>query len=322
VKNIPSIDILGIDGGPQRNAEGGVFVANENRFDNTHFSEALTAYASRVDDSDGNIALLDAVFPRVPTPRRFEYRVHSEDRGFLVETEDIRAIGDRGFKRCDAGGTLENSKTLNKGLTIALDKDEIMDGDEELSVQWLKNILTRSDLKRGFDALAAAASSTTKKWDAAADPDADMMALIESIGTALGLDPNTLVYGSTAWTYRQQALRASETAGAFAGAMMTPEQLASVLGVDRIIQAKSRYRTGEGKTKARMLAAYVYGLFLSPNPSREDPSHCKRFVTPLGGDDYRVYRQEFVKTIELSVEHYSRLAITNTTGLQRYLITQ
>jgi hypothetical protein len=192
-----------------------------------------------------------------------------------------------------------------------------VEGDEERAVARIKARLIRNDLRRGFAMLNSACTNANLTFSTATDPDMLVLGEIETGNLARGIAANLVVMGNTAWTKRQMAYRANDKAGSFASAQMTPEQLAGFLGVDRVEISKELYRTAKGKTKQRFVANYIYMLFNSKNADREDPSNCKRFVTPVGEGDFRVYREETVKTIEISVEHYSKLAVPNTLGMRR-----
>jgi hypothetical protein len=55
----------------------------------------------------------------------------------------------------------------------------------------------------------------------------------------------------------------------------------------------------------------------------DDPSNTKRFWTPVeGGGKYRVYEQPVSsKLVDLTVEHYSNVVVTSSTGLRTLTIS-
>ena len=317
---INDMKTLGVDQGVGSNASNLVCVANEDRFDNTFMSEPLTAYAVGQPDN-GVRALLDSAFPEVPVARKFEFRKAVAGEAYIAETGiDIRALGAE-FKQLQFSGDMEQSKTLNKGLTVKLDKDEIIPGDEERKVAMLMNMLERLELRRGLAIIDAAASNTGKTWNSSADPDMDMLAAVEAFGDATGQDANFALIGSTSMQKRITAYRAQATAGGFASSAMTIQQIADFLGIDELVKVTERYRAGKGKSLSRFVSNYVYFYARSLFADREDPSSVKRFVTRMAEGRYRVYRIEKAKSVELSVEHYSNIVATNATGVQKLTIS-
>jgi len=102
--------------------------------------------------------------------------------------------------------------------------------------------------------------------------------------------------------------------------LMTKEQLADFLGVDIVKRCKELFKSGKGKANQQFMARYIYMLYNQAMANREDASNCKRFFMPTESGAFRVYRQEFNKTVEVSVEHYSRLIITNSTGIRKFTV--
>lgn len=313
-------NVIQLDQGAGRNLPGHVYAANEDRFDASTYSEPLTTYGVGFPDSDGFQAALDNLFAPVQVPRKFEFKKADSAEAFVSELDDVRAIGDKGFKRIEYGGESVTAKTFNKGLTIVLDKDEMVAGDEERAVARLKNRLLRNELRRGVALYVGSATNTGKTWNTSSDPDMDIMADLNTGNLASGVQRNRVIFGSTAWTKRVLAYRANDKAGSFASATMSMEQVAAFLGVDLVALCKEFYKTGKGKTNTEFMASYVFMAHVSNMADREDPSNAKRFFTPTESGPFRVYRQEFNKTIELSMEHYSVLTIPTTLGLRMFTI--
>lgn len=311
---------LGRDLGPQVNPHGSIVLANEARFDSSYLSEPLTQYAtgwSGSDEARKLTELLDFLAPSVRVGRRFEYKAATNAEALLSETDDIRAIG-AGFKKVEYKGTTTNEKTLNKGLTLVLDKDEMMDGDEELGVSRLMARLLRSEVRRAATVLLSLDAGSSKTWGNSADPDGDVLTLIESAGDSSGLQPNRVLYGRAAWLLRRSSYAAQATAGAFGGLVVnTPQALAEALGVEQVLQTALRYQSAAA-AKTKLIGAYVMAFNAQANIGKDDPSNMKRFIT---GSGMTVYRQEYAKTIEISVEHYSNIVGTATVGAKRYNIS-
>lgn len=312
------------DRGAGSNPTGVICAANEERFTATHFSEALTGYTvgwlSQAEAAKLQ-ALLESIAPTVQVGRRFEYKEATNSQAFLSETDDIRGIG-ADFKRVEYTGTSTNQKTLNKGLTLSLDKDEMVAGDEERAAARLTARLLRNDLRRAISGLSTAATNTAKTWDGTAgkDPDADVLAELVRANTARGVPSDVVVYGETAWQKRALSLRAQSHAGGFASAMMAASALAQLLGVDRVEVSKQVYQSAVA-TKTGIVANNVIIFSAPQGVSKDDPSNIKRFVTPTGSGAVRVYRQDFAKRVEISVEHYSNVVITSTLGIRQLTVS-
>ena len=107
-------------------SHGLVCLANTASFNNTHFSEPLTTYAQGWRDPSNLQGFLDFLFPPVQVPRRFEFRNFGESSDFLYDTDDARSPG-ADFKRVKYTGSIQQSKTTNRGLTVFVDEDEVRD---------------------------------------------------------------------------------------------------------------------------------------------------------------------------------------------------
>lgn len=321
---LPMIDApLGLDNGSQE--RGVICAANEARFTAAHFSEPLTTYAVGWKDLENLQAELDTIAPRVDVGRRFEFKSATNADEFLSESDDIRAIGSE-FKRVEFKGSSVNQKTLNKGLTVRLDRDEdlTIPGAEERAVGRLWNRLLRNDLRRAYALIIAAASNSAKTWDTTAlkDPDQDVMTDLDTGGDARGIDSNLVIYGKTAWLKRMLSHRAQTVAGGVSSASIkSAEELAALLGVDKVVISKARYQsTASAKAKA-IGGAYVLMYYASQQNDKDDPSNVKRFVTPTESGLVRVYREEHAKYVDVSVEHYSNIVITSTLGVRMFTIS-
>ena len=297
-------------------------MANAQSFDNTHFSEPLTVYAQGLRDMADLDAELDFLAPEVRVGRRFEFRKADAKADFMTDTDDVRESGSD-FKVVSYSGEIVQSRTYNKGLTTSIDADDVDDLalEEQTRTALLLRRIKRNDLRRAVTGLLASATNSGKTWGSNTDPDADLMQLCDAAADASGLVPNRIYCGKSAWTKRFMALRASDKAGGFAGAGLTPEQLAALLGLERLMISRAYYQAS-GTAKAAVTGSYVVAFFALAGLSREDPSHAKRFVSLCAdGARYRVYRQEKgPKLVQITVEHYSNIVVTGTAGLQKLTI--
>ncbi len=302
---------------------GEICAANEGRFDSTYFDEPLTNYATGIVDRDPLQELLDFYAPACNVPRRFKYRTFDFAGEMLRDEggEDIRAIGaDFAKVPHDLRGEA-NGETQNKGLTVSVDIDEL-NGDpnvEERRVQRVIKRLLRNDLRRALAMLDAAAVSTDEEWGSSSDPDQAVRDALLAVENTYGVRPNRVGYGSAAWSLRTAAYRQQNNAGGYASSAMSPQQLAAWLMTENMAWGEAHYRDGNGALAtyfgARLL---MFQAFAGMDPM--DDSNIKRFVSNVGG--FKVYRQQIgPKKIEITVEHYSSIILTRSTGIRRFMVS-
>lgn len=292
---------------------GVIYAANEARFTASNYNEPLTQYTVGWRDPENLDALLDSIAPSVPVGRRFEFKKATNAEAFLSETDDVRAIG-ANFKRVEYTGESVNEKTLNKGLTIRLDKDDMLDDmEEERAVGRLMQRLSRNELRRALALIDAGATNAAKVWSSATNPDKDLRDLCTTAANVSGIRPNVLVFAESAWDLRLDAYEAAANTSSYAGraAAMTPQDLARKTMVDRIEIVKARYQSTASAKGLVQTTLTVLGYIALQGAGKDDPSNVKRFITPAG-TRYRVFRKESDKFIDLSVEHYSNIVITSS----------
>lgn len=309
-------------------AHGQMFqLANDSRFVDTHFNEPLTTYAVGWRDPANLEAELEFIAPEVPVPRRFTFKKATNTEEFLSETlDDVRAIGSD-FKRVQFQGTEVESKTHNKGLMIVVDLDNVAPGTnwEQNAVAKLLRRLQRNELRRGQAGLTAAATNTNKTWNSSADPDQDVRDDLITAANLTGIRPNRVLYGDTAYNTRLKSYRAQNNAGGYASAAQSEAELAAALMVDGVLVSKSRYQSS-ASAKSEIFGTKVLMFHAQSGVDTEDPSNIKRFVTlhdaEQGGGRYRVYRQQLSsKLVAISVEHYSQIVVTYSTGIRQFTVS-
>lgn len=314
---------LPIDNGSP--APGVVCLANEARFTASFASEPLTSYATSWRDTNDIEGTLDFLFPPVQVPRRFEFKKAENSEAFLSESDDIRAIG-ADFKHVEYKGTSVLEKTLNKGLTIRVDMDQVagMQNWREIYTTRLLQRVLRNELRRAIASALAAATNTAKTWDTTAgkDPDQDVLNDLVLAVDDSGVRPNRILFGDGAWTKRLLSHRAQATAGGYASADKTLQELASWFGIERVHVSRERYQN-TATTKAKVMSDLVLSFYAEDSLTPEDPSNTKRFWTPVeGGGKYRVYEQPVSsKLVDLTVEHYSNCVVTSTVGMRKLTIS-
>jgi hypothetical protein len=313
---------LGLDNGSPQ--VGQICLANESRFNESYFNQPVTAYAVGGWDKVDVAADLDFFAPAVEVPRRFTYGMWTNAEQFLSDDDDERAIGSD-FKRVEFTSTKVEGKTINRGLMLRVDLDEVADKSnwENAYASLLMQRLKRNSLRRSITLLAAAAVNQARTWDTTAgkDPDQDVRASLLLANNVSGLRPNRVGYGDTAWDKRNLAHRAQNSAGGFASSALSPEQLASQLMVDKVHVSRARYQNAAA-TKAEILNNLVLSFYALDGALPEDPSNIKRFVTPTVSGPVRVYTQQVsAKLFDLTVEHYELIKITYTGGIRKDTIS-
>jgi hypothetical protein len=304
---------------------GKFYFSNDSRFVETFFQEPLTTYALGFRDPNDIAATLELLAPEVPCGRRFHWKKATNAEEFLSETvDDARAIGSD-FKRIQYTGTEQYGETRNKGLTFVVDLDQTQPGWEENVTARILRRLMRNELRRAFALVSASAVNTAKTWGSSADPDGDLMTELVASTDISGIRPNRIMFGDTAWTKRFTAYRAQDNAGAYSSSGMTPQDLASLLMVDRIGISRERFQSS-ASAKSQIVGDKVLIQYGDAMANEEDPSHIKRFVTvhdaQQGGGRFSVYRQQLgAKTVAISVGYYSSLVATYTGGIRQLTIS-
>ena len=296
-----------------------ITTANENRFSAGNYSEALTAFTVGWTDPENTSKLLDFIAPPIAVGRRFEFKKSDNAQAFYSESDDVRAVGAE-FKRVSYSGESVNEKTINKGLTIRDDHDEVAGDDwQERYVQMLLQRLLRNELRRAVAAIdaIAAADESPKAWDADSNPDADIREMLMLAADESGVRPNRLLFGESAWDLRMTALESQNSAVAFKGAAMAKDELAGKFMLDACEVLSSRYQSAPD-AKSKILGDCVFAFYAQNSLSKDEPSNLKRFYTPTDeGGAFRVYCDERAKYTDITVEHYSSIVATSSLGVRK-----
>lgn len=302
--------------------EGIVQTANESKFSASHYSEALTTFSSGFKDPENLNQLLEFIAPSVPVGRRFEFKRTHNAEAFLSETDDVRAIGSS-FKRVEYTGQSVNEKTLNKGLTILIDHDEVSTNYwQERYVQLLIQRLYRNELRRAVSLLDSAALETIIAWNSGSNPDADLRRILGTATNKSGIRPNRVLFGEAAWDMRSTAYETKEGSSSLRYSDLSPEDLAQRLLVDEVKIIRARYQAS-AHNKSNIVGNCVYTFFGQNTFTKDEPSNLKRFFTPIdNGGNFRVYLEEHSKYTSLSVEHYSNIVVTSDLGIQKITINE
>lgn len=316
---------------------------NDSLFLESYYSEALTNFSTGWRDANNIEDTLQFIAPAVPVGRRFEWKAATNAEEFLSElVDDQRAIG-ADFKVVKYSGTDVTDKTLNRGLSIIVDLDNVGSGiGGGVTPAWQTNAtakltrrLYRNSLRRAFAALSAAAVSVPLSWPVIADnpgvlppnPDMDVKADLVTQTNVTGVRNNRIIYGDTAALHRDACYGARNNPAGYAGYMGNgiEASLASALMVDRVKISKERYQSS-GTAKSEMLGANIYSFYAQDGVDTEDPSNIKRFISRFDGEQggglFRVYVQQISsKLVKVSVEFYEKIVVTYASGIRKLAIT-
>jgi hypothetical protein len=313
---------------------GVMYLANESVFTQQYFDEPLTNYAIGWRDPNNIEETLEFFAPSVPVPRRFTYKSWTNIEEFLSEDsyEDLRAIGGE-FATVKYTGSEIHARTDNRGLRIRVDLDEVADPNSALAggiatyqariVEKLKRRILRNSLRRAISLISAGAINTGVTWNGSTgqDPDNDVLQQILAATTQSGIRPNRVAWGDTAWSKRVLTHRAQNTAGGYASAGLTPEQVGMFLIVQPFV-SRERF-SATGAPLAEVVGNLVFLFYALAGQDTEDPSNIKRFysVTDSGGP-WRVYVQQVTsKLVDITVEHYELIAVTSLLGLNQLTVS-
>ncbi len=296
--------------------------ANQNKFNAATYSEALTAFTVGWQDNDVS-KFLNFIAPAIPVGRRFEFKRSDNAEAFYSESDDLRAIGSE-FKRVHYKGETVNEKTLNKGLTMRIDHDEVVDDNwQERYTQILLQRLLRNELRRAMTALETIANTEegATLWNSTSNPDADIRAMLAKCADESGVRANKILFGEDAWAMRLDSLENQSTSVALRASALTPAELANKFMLDDCKVLSARYQQTSTQ-KAKITSNKIFAFCAFDGVSKDEPSNLKRFYTPSPeGTAFRVYLEEHAKYTDITVEHYSSIVATSTLGVRSLEIT-
>lgn len=307
------------------NAHGVITQLNADLITEGTYRESLTTFAVgyRVLGLDSH---LEAHAPAVQVARRFDYKTHDNAESFYSELGDDMRAPRADFKEVEYTSEEVNGKTINRGLMVSVDSDQVKDNPnwEQLYVGRLIHRLRLNQLRRAVNLLSAAAVNVNRTWDATPgkNPDGDVRDDIRSAANASGVRPNRVSYGPTAWSLRQTSHEAQDNAGGYAAAARDELALARYLAVEQVITTDARYATTP-TAKAEVLANLVLLFNATSGATVEDSSNIKRFWSPCdNGQELMVHRWDVgPKKHCIAVELNELMRITSTLGIRKLTIS-
>ncbi len=306
---------------------GTVFAANDGNLDASPLglSQPLTQYMTGIRDEDGLEALLESIAPSVPVGRRFSYLNETESEGLQKrELQEITRPVHGEFPTLRPTGSKTDGSTDNIGLCMYIDIDQggMLPSVQQRKVSSLRNIIYRSMIADALAKIdAAAVADTSKNWGAAdSDPDSDIDEMLDNGGDASGADNNTVIFGHGAYRKRRKAYRQPARTNDAADANALPDDLRDLYQVDRVINIRSRYRSG-ASANTRLLADKVYTYDARPLMTEMDSSHIKRFVTMTDAGMMRVFIGVESHRVKIIVDGYMKNIITRSAGIRKRAVT-
>ncbi len=290
-------------------------------------SQVLTQYVTGVEDPEGLDALLEQVAPSVPVGSiMFRYLKEDESGQFQQRTlqQLSRPTGGEFPKVPIITGTEANGNCENIGLVSYLDINQggLLPIMQQKEVTRLRGIIRRSQLADAFSKLdAAAVDIGSANWGAStSDPDSDVEDMLDASGTATGIDANTVVFGQGAVRKRKRAYRQPARLNGASSALATLDDLRDQYQVDRVVSARSRYRT-DATTLARQLDSEVYVYQSSSGLTTRDSSNIKRFTYVTEGGGIRVWVEVQTHRVKITVDAFETIDITRSVGIQKRAVT-
>ena len=255
--------------------------------------QPLQVYATSAaanDDLNPEIAFLS---PEVPVSPYFAYQDYSGGINTMTSLASLERAINGGLQTIDGKGVEVAGLCKSYGLASEIDEDRFDDVQAEMQnrVRQIMDLIALNRLQIRLAAFVAIAANTAKTWGSSANPDADIRAAIISAHTGSGFRPTRVYLDETAQSLRQGAFESQATAGAFAGAMRSPQQLAGYLGISGVQVSNALARDSAG-TLASVFASKVLLFRSFPGASRTDTSIMKTFVTNDNGQRFRVHQRQ------------------------------
>lgn len=293
----------------------------------TALTTALPQYAVGYQMRNDLRAFLDRVAPLLPAGDTFQYKKFTESANFAPPTNDEykRAVGARKFAEIKRSATLVTGSVDNKGLTIFADRrlGGLQPQMQQNYVRMLQGLLMLADVNEFFtlaDANDSAASPVN--WGASntsANPDDDLLALVDSSGDALGMNPNVILMSGATSIRRKRAIKRGQLAGSMLD-YLDDNALADFLEVDEVVKCTARYQSS-ASAKSKVGAQQVFAFAREAAPTLEDASSFKRPYDPSIGGDFVVFIETLATGALITVQHSSAFICASTVGLKSQPVT-
>lgn len=305
---------------------GQVCLANDSLISQATFIQEVTTGGIGYADPNRNLlaGLRDYLAPRRSGGRNIQVTQYDETEPFeIVDYKKVKREPQAEFAAIKQRTSTKVARVIpNRGLSVKLDKDQLKEKPnwQQMHTNWLIDLLLRASILEILALYTASALADAWVWDVNANPDLDVRNTnINALAPVTGFYANRGLMGDAATLQRQVAYESQNNAGAYARAsMMTDEQIATAMGLDRLRTNAERYQSATG-TKQTFLGKRLLLYTAVDQESPEDTSNVVRHVADAsyGGGEYAVYITEpGVKTVLLTVENYELPVVQHTSGMQ------
>lgn len=308
---------------------GQVCLANDSLFSQATFSQEVTTFGIGYTDPNRNklMELLNFIAPTRNGPRNAIVTVYDEDEPFeAVDPAKVKRELLADFPEVKQRTSTKTTRKLaNRGLTLVLDNDQLKDKPnwQAMHAAWLMDLLARASIIEAVALFRAMSPSSAVVWDSLANPDMDVKSTnISVLAPVTGFKANRALIGEEATLLRQLAYESRNDAGGYAGAaMLTDEQIATRMGLDRVRTNAERYNNSGSKDA--FIANSLFLFTAQDQESPEDSSNIVRHVSnaDFGGGNYATYIEQRLKKTLITVENYELLAVQHTTGAAELTVT-
>ena len=274
-----------------------------------------TAQQSHIDRALTNVSIAytnaayiwDAIFPQVQVAKQTDKFFTFPKAAWYRDETAVRAPGARA-RRADYTLSSDNYVCVEKALAKQVPDEVIENSDDPLkplirATQYVTDQIFKSiekdvtDLVFGTSTWASSATPSPTWDDDASDPLTDIETGMYTIAAAIGREPNVAVIGRGLWRYLKNhpdiidRLKYGQTPGA--GAKVTLEGVAAIIGIPKIIVSRSLIDTGNEGAAASLGfigGAHMAMIYVPTSAALDEPAAGYTFVWK--GREVNRYRED------------------------------
>ena len=277
----------------------------------------LQSFAIVAAENDNLVPQTNFLAPDVNTNSAsgiFSYTDRSSGIQTLQSIENLERAINAPPTLVDGKGTQAFAECVPYALASEVDWARYEDPEQEMQnrITEITDLIQLFRFQMAFGALSAIAANTAKTWDTTAgkDPDQDVLTLVIAAATGSGFRPTRAMYGETAGSKRKLAHRAQNTAGGFASANASEEDIARFLGIGGVMFSNALARDQDG-TIAGIIANLMLVFRTFPNASLRDSSILKAFFALDHGQRYYTQIRQVSEFVwRVCVSYKERMLIT------------
>ena len=274
-----------------------------------------TARQSHIDRALTNVSIAytnaayiwDAIFPQVPVAKQTDKFFTFPKAAWFRDETAVRAPGARA-RRADYTLSTDNYVCVEKALAKQVPDEVIKNSDDPLkplirATQYVTDQIFKSIEKDVTDLVFGASTWATSAtpdptWDNdASDPLTDIETGMYTIASAIGREPNVAVIGRGLWRYLKNhpdiidRLKYGQTPGA--GAKVSLDGVAALVGIDKIMVSRSLIDTGDEGAAASLGfigGAHMAMIYVPSSAALDEPAAGYTFVWK--GREVNRYRED------------------------------